>query len=388
MGFRDWWSNFLGGSDSIDCTNLELKVEFHVKKLAIETCIDIIANAITKCEFQTFYKGEEIRKNNYYLFNVQPNVNQNATEFKHKLVHTLLYENDCLVIMVDDQYLVADDYTMEEFALKENVYKNVVVGDMTFNKPFFEKEVIHLKYNNANIRKVIDELYDSYGKLLSSAIDIYKRSNAKRYILKGEFIKNHDKEIQAEVDKLFNESFKGWLKADSAGSFIHIGKNLELLDMSGSGKIGTSNFSSRDIRNIADDVIDFTAMAFHIPRGLIKGDVADVEKQVDTFLMFGVEPIVKLIQAEFNRKIYEKEEYLERTFLKIDTSMIKIIDIVQLATAADKFFATGIHSANMNKKMVGQEPINEPWANEHYVTKNYQKIEQVNTDASKGGEGG
>ena len=388
MGFRDWWSNFLGGSDSIDCTGLELKVEFHVKKLAIETCIDIIANAITKCEFQTFIKGEEVRKNNYYLFNVQPNVNQNAGEFMHKLVHTLLYENDCLVLMVDKQLLVADSYTMEEFALKENVYKNVVVGDMTFNKPFFENEVMHIKYNNENIRKVIDELYASYGKLLSSAIDIYKRSNAKRYTIKGKFLKNHDEKKQEEANELFNRVFKKWLEADSAGSLIHIGDNLELTDMSGSGKIGTSNFSSRDIRNIADDVIDFTAMAFHIPRGLIKGDVADVEKQVDTFLMFGVEPIVKLIQAEFNRKIYEKEEYLERTFLKIDTSMIKIIDIVQLATAADKFFATGIHSANMNKKMLGQEPINEPWADEHYVTKNYQKIEQVNTDASKGGEGG
>lgn len=388
MGLRDWWSNFLGGKDAIDCITDDLKVEFHVKKLAIETCLDIIANAITKCEFQTFEEGKEVRKNNYYLFNVEPNVNQNASEFIHKLVHTLLYQNDCLVVMVDDQILVADSYTMEEFATKDNVYKNVTAGSMTFDKPFFEKEVYHFKYNNANIRKVIDDLYDSYGKLLSSAINIYKRSNAKRYTLKGKFIKNHDEKKQKEANDLFNRMFKDWLEADSAGALMHLGDNLDLTDMSGSGKIGTSNFSSRDIRNLVDDVIDFTAMAFHIPRGLIKGDVADVEKQVDTFLMFGVEPIVKLLQAEFNRKLYKKEKYLARTYLKIDTSMIKITDIVQMATAMDKLFAIGVHSINMNKKVLGQEPINEPWADEHYVTKNYQSVERINEETSKGGEGG
>ena len=388
MGFRDWWSNFLGGSSTLDCTNLELKVEFHVKRLAVETCIDIIANAITKCEIQTFNKGQEVRGNNYYLFNVQPNVNQNASEFIHKLVHTLLYQNDCLVIMVDDQLLVADSYDVDEYALKDNIYKNITCGNMTFDRAFYEKEVCHFKYNNENIRKVIDDLYNSYGKLLSSAIDIYKRSNAKRYTIKGKFIKNHDEKKQQEANELFNRMFKSWLEADSAGSLIHIGENLDLTDMSGSGKIGTSNFSSRDIRNIVDDVIDFTAMAFHIPRGLVKGDMADVEKQVDSFLMFGIEPIIKLIQSEFNRKIFKKEEYLQRTYLKIDTSMIKIVDVVQLATALDKYFAVGAYNTNMIRRRLGEEPIDEPWAEEHYVTKNYQSLQRMEVETSKGGEGG
>ena len=388
MGFRDWWSNFLGGSSTLDCTSLELKVEFHVKRLAVETCIDIIANAITKCEFQTFNKGQEVRGNNYYLFNVQPNVNQNASEFVHKLVHTLLYQNDCLVIMVDDQLLVADSYDVDEYALKDNIYKNITCGNMTFDRTFYEKEVCHFKYNNENIRKVIDDLYNSYGKLLSSAIDIYKRSNAKRYTIKGKFIKNHDEKKQREANELFNRMFKSWLEADSAGSLIHIGENLDLTDMSGSGKIGTSNFSSRDIRNIVDDVIDFTAMAFHIPRGLVKGDMADVEKQVDSFLMFGIEPIIKLIQSEFNRKIFKKEEYLQRTYLKIDTTMIKIVDVVQLATALDKYFAVGAYNTNMIRRRLGEEPIDEPWAEEHYVTKNYQSLQRMDEETSKGGEGG
>jgi hypothetical protein len=64
-------------------------------------------------------------------------------------------------------------------------------------------------------------------------------------------------------------------------------------DMSGSGKNGQPAQNSRDIRAFVDDIFDFTATAFHIPRGLLKGDLADVEKQTDNFLMFRINPLLK-----------------------------------------------------------------------------------------------
>ncbi|MGM9925175.1 MAG: phage portal protein [Bacillus sp. (in: firmicutes)] len=388
MRLWEWVKNFLGGSELKDCSHYDLAVEYHFKKLAVETCIDIIANAITKCEFQTFEKGVETRKDNFYLFNVSPNQNQNASEFIHSLVHKMLSDNECLVIMQDKQLYVVDDYDAQEYVLKENYYKNVRVGDFTFDKIFYEDEVFRFKLNNNNIMKVIDDLYNSYGKLLSSAINIYKRSNAKRYLLKGKYLKNHDPKKQEEADKLFNQQFKTWIEADKAGAFLHLGDNLDLSDFSGSGKSGNATLNSRDIRSIVNDIIEFVAMAFHVPHGLIKGDLADIEKQVDGFIMFGIQPIAKLINSEFNRKMYSKEDYLNRTYLKIDTSMIKLLDLVSIATAADKFFAVGVNNINDNLKMLGREPINEDWANERYVTKNYQSVERINEETVKGGEGG
>ncbi|WP_142332488.1 phage portal protein, partial [Bacillus cereus] len=112
------------------------------------------------------------------------------------------------------------------------------------------------------------------------------------------------------------------------------------------------------------------AMALHVPIGILKGDVADIEKQMDSFLVFAVNPIVKLIQDEFNRKMFTKEEFLQRTYLKIDSTKIKVVDMTKLSTAMDKLFAIGGLSINDILITLGREPIEEEWANKRYVTKN------------------
>ncbi|PEU65051.1 phage portal protein, partial [Bacillus cereus] len=88
----------------------------------------------------------------------------------------------------------------------------------------------------------------------------------------------------------------------------------------------------------------------------------------DNFLMFCINPLIELIADEINRKFYKKEEYLERTYLKVDTSRIKYVDITQLASACDVFFRIGANSINDILRMLGREPINEEWANKRYVT--------------------
>ncbi|MGG3943378.1 phage portal protein [Peribacillus psychrosaccharolyticus] len=388
MGLGDWFRGFLfkDGSLSLTDCSVDIFVEAYYKKLAVETCIDLIANTLSSCEFQTFEKGEETRKNNYYLFNVSPNQNQNASEFIHSLVNHLFTDNECLVIMQDDQLYVADSYSTIEYAMKENYYKNVQVGNFSFNKTFAESEVLHFKLNDKNILSTINSLYDSYGKVLSSAIDIYKRTNAKRFIVKGKFLKSHNEKEQQAANDLFNKQFKSWLEADKAGSMMHLGENLALEDYSGNGKTGSNLTSSRDIKALIDDIFDFVAMGFHVPKAMLKGDLADIEKQTDNFLMFCIRPVANLLNAEFNRKIFTKDEYLARTYIKIDTSKIKILDVVNLATAADKFFSIGVNSINDNLRMLGRESLNEEWADKRFVTKNYQEVDSVEESTSKGGE--
>lgn len=387
MGFKNWIGNFLfndARNEILECHQL-YSAEAQYKKLAIETCIDLIANTITTCEFLTYHKGKEVRKNNYYLFNVSPNVNQNSSEFIHKLVHTLIWENECLVVMQDEQLLVADNYTITEYALKPNSYKDVTIGDLKFDKIFFENEVHHFKLNDKNIRKVIDDFYDSYGKLISSSINIYKMKNAQRFITKGKALNSQKESDIKAANDFFESIFKNWMDPDKQYSVMSMGENFTLEDNS-PGKGNNTTANSRDIRALIDDIFDFVATAFHIPKSLVKGDLADIEKQTDNFLMFCIKPLVKLLNAEFNRKIYSKEEYLERTYLKIDPTYIKILDIVDMATAADKFFAIGANTINDNLRMLGREPLEEEWADKRFVTKNYQMVEDVET--LRGGEGG
>lgn len=375
MGFIDWISGLFGTSSTIKVNGsfFSLGASVYYKRLAVEACIDLIANTLTRCEFQTFENGKEKRGENYYLLNVQPNQNQSASEFIHSLVNHLVMENECLVIMQNDQLFIADSFTKKEFALKESYYEDVIIGDLKFQKIFRESEVIHIELNDRNIMNVIDGLYTDYGKLIASSIGFYKRKNNKRVLIKGDFLRPQDEETQNAINEMFEKQLSNWFDPDKEGAAFQIQEGYTFEDLSDSNSSKTSNGTSRDIRELVNDIIDFVAMAFHIPRGLLKGDMADIEKQIDAFLMFCIKPIARLIEDEFNRKMYSKKEYLSRTYLKVNTHNIKVVDITQLATAADKLFAIGGLTINDILQMLGKEPIEEEYANKRYVTKNYEE---------------
>lgn len=384
MGFVKWVKNLFNGKKELSLSECvyNLGIDYYYKKIAVDTCIDLIANSISQCEFQTYKKGKSVRENNYYLLNVRPNKNQNATEFFHKLVTKLVYDNECLVVMIDDQLLVADDYTVEEYALKDNIYKNVSVGDLTFKDTFFESKVMHFKLRNERIIEVIDGMYESLGKLLVSTINYYKRKNNKRLLIKGDFLRAQDDETQKAIDEMFEGQLKNWFDPDTEGSAFQLQEGYELDDMSDGTQSANGNSGlSRDIADLINDIINYVSMAFHVPRGLVKGDVVELEGQIDSFLMFGINPITENIKDEFNGKMYTKEEFLERTYLKIDTTQIKVTDITKLATALDKLFAIGGITINGIIERLGGEPIDEEWANTRYVTKNYERA-----DAIEGGD--
>ncbi|MES9699241.1 phage portal protein [Bacillus sp. LBA3-1-1.1] len=385
MGLIDWIGGWFGNRNRslLKSHFYEASIDYFFKKLAVNTCVDLIANTLVRCEFQTFEKGKEVRKGNHYLFNVQPNQNQNASQFMHSLVSHLIYDNECLVIMHNDQLYVADNFSKEEFALRENWYTNVTINDFTFTqKVFKESEVFYFKLNDENIMNVIDGLYGSWGKLITSATNIYKRSNAMRVVVKGDFLRAQTDEMQDQIDAMFNDQFKAFFEADNAGAVFQLQDGYTLDNFSNTSK--GNKLDSRDIKALVDDIIDFVSMAFHVPKGMLKGDVVDVSKQTDNFLMFCINPLIELITDEINRKFYTKEEYLGRTYLKVDTSRIKYVDITQLANACDVFFRIGVNSINDILRILGREPIDEEWADMRYVTKNYESVE--NTESLKGGE--
>lgn len=371
----DWIHRFFGKDNKMTLTGgfYELSTNVFYKRLAVETCIDLIANTLSRCEFQTFENGKESRGENYYLLNVQPNQNQNATEFLQSLISHLVHNNECLVIMENNQLYVADSFNKKSFALKENYYDGVTIEDLTFKKTFKESEVLHFKLNDKNIMNVIDGLWNDYGKLLASAINYYKRKNNKRVLIKGDFLRPQDEKTQAAINEMFETQLKNWFDPNKEGSAFQMQTGYELEDLSDGTTSKSQNSTSRDVSELVNDIFNYVSMAFHIPRGILKGDVADIEKQIDSFIMFCIKPMAKLIADEFNRKMYTKEEYLKRTYLKVETNEIKVVDLNQFANAADKLFAIGGFTINDVLKRLGQEPINEEWANRRHVTKNYQE---------------
>ncbi|EAH0191692.1 phage portal protein [Listeria monocytogenes] len=387
MGFKSWVSGLfneeqrtLNLTDTVWCSIPSDKLkELAIKKWAIDSCANKIANTLSCAEILTYEKGEEVRKKNWYLFNIEANQNQNATEFWKKAIYKLVYDNEALIFMQGENIYVADSFTKNDKALYENTYINVTLKNFTFTKEFKESEILHLTLNNESIKSIIDGFYLLYGDLISAAVNKYKKLNSRKIIVKLKAMFGQNPEAEEKLRVMLSERMKKFLaEGDSA---LPVEDGMEIDELAGDSKIA----ESRDIKKMIDDVFEMVANSFNIPLGLAKGDTVGLSEQVNSFLMFSINPIAEMFTDEGNRKFYGRDSVLERTYMKLDTTRIKVQDIQEIASSMDVLFHIGVNTIDDNLRMIGREPVMSPETQERFVTKNYAPLGE-NEEDLKGGD--
>ena len=381
MGFINWLKS-LFGSDPIPLTGTDMSIyadeysalvgDIYIREMAFWSAVNLIANAVSKCEFKTFVGGKETKGREYYLWNLEPNRNQNSSGFMHQWISQLYRKNECLVIEQNGQLLVADDFVRTPYALYEDKFTQVTVGDFTFNRSFVQSEVLYFKLSECDMRKVTAGLYESYSKLISYSMTAYQRSRGTKGVFKYDTIPVAGTAERAAFDALINEKISKWLSGDNAALPLGKGQDWKELEHK-----TYSTESTRDIRSQIDDVSDFTAKAFGIPPAILRGDVQGIEDALDNFLTFCIDPLVDMLAEEINRKRSGYAGYAAGTYVQIDTKTIKHVDLLSMATAIDKLISSGVFCVNDIRKLVDEPIIDEPWAYEHFITRNYMPFEEA-----------
>lgn len=362
------------GTLPLDVVVGEIAAEVFFKELAVQSCVNLIANAVSRSEFLTYEKGKEIRGENYYLFNVEPNQNKSASKFWRDVIHRLVYDNECLVIQQDGMFYVADSFTVSRYAFKENIYRDIVIDDYQLNNSYLESQVFHFELHDKKIRDVIEGLYQSYAKLITASQKHYIRNNAKRGTLEIPTNYPQTDKAQKDLQDLLNSRIKRFYEAEG-GAVLPLSNGMKYEELQ-SNISSKGSIEGRDIREFINDIFDFVAIAFQVPPQLIKGNIADTSKAVNNFLTFCVNPLAELLTDEINRKLYGKEAYLERTYVKLDTSRIRAVDITDVAGALDILLRIGAYSVDDCLKLLGLEPLETEWSQARWMTKNYERIEQ------------
>lgn len=385
MSIRTWLLNRLAGDVEPTEVKIEeffnLQAELVFRNLAFQTAVNLIANSISKCEFKTFLENKEVKKQEYYTWNIEPNKNQNSSEFIHKWISKLYEENECLIIESNGQFLVADSFYKKDYALFDCQFSQVTVGNFTFNKTFLMNEVLYYKLNNKDVRKLINGMYESYGKLVSYSMNAYQKSRGTKGIFKYDTMPVAGTVEREIFDKLINEKISKWLNSDNAA--LPLGKGQEWKE---SEQKTYSPESTRDIKLMVDDIYDFTGRAFGIPPVILKGDLANVgEAVINNYLTFCIDPLTDMLQEEINRKRSGYSGFVSGTYVEIDTKSIKHIDLLSVSTAIDKLIGSGGFCINDIRKLVGEPIIDEPWAWQHWITKNYSSVEDL-LNALNGGD--
>lgn len=395
MGILDWFTSTGKKENSskralVKMKNISRNAAY--KNYALNVCIIRIANALSLCDFQTYKDGEYIKDRMWWLFNFEPNKNQNQIDFLNKIIYKMVFHDDGALIIQDDSgnLLVADDFNLEKFAFKENVYSNIKVNNYTLQSSKLESEVIHLTLNNQKVKSIVESIYDDYGELISGTIRNYKRGNAIKLALNIDAQFDQFKKIQVinpdtgetttEYDMILDDMFQNRFKAmfDEKDSITPIEAGLEINEIAkGTGNTKSGSFTTRDITDTFTDIMNFTADAFGIPRGYLKGDVADGEVMKKNFISDVIKPIADQMTVEFNRKLYKFENVRNGTKVKVQTNSMYSYDIVEFANAAEAMYRIGALNTNEIRDKIGEERIRDDWANKYAITKNYTEASNI-----------
>ncbi|TDX52147.1 phage portal protein [Orenia marismortui] len=374
------WDWFLGlfnkdnGQLELDAYVGEIAGEVFFKELAVQACINLIANAVSRSEFQTFENGKEVKKNNYYLFNVEPNPNKSASKFWRDAVAKLVRNNECLVIQQGYDFYVADDFAVEKFAFKDYIYHDIVIDNYQLRNSYIQPDVFHFELHNDKIQNVIEGLNRSYSKLIEVSQKNYKKNNSRKMSVNVPTNYPQTDKAQSDLKELFEKKFKKFFEAEGEAVIPFTnGIGAEEFSSNIGVKGGADN---KEIRSFINDIFDFVAIAFQIPPQLIKGEIADIEKLIDYFLTFCVNPIAELITDEINRKLYGRRDYLNRTYMKLNTSMIKAVNIKDIAGSLEILLRIGAYTVDDCLKSLGMEPLETDWSTKRFMTKNYEEIEK------------
>jgi len=384
VGVRQWFLDLFGkdGSLSLSAVVAGLATEVYYKELAVQACANLIAKTLARAEFRTFLKGEEVREDMYYLLNVEPNPNQNASDFWRDAVYRAVTRNEALIIMADNYLYLADSWNVVSGTFVENLYTEIQIGDLREPLRRRESEVLHLRMHNDKAAQVIDGLYNSYAKLIAAAQKRYRRNSSKRGFLEVPTNYPQTDKSQKELKDLLENRFKTFFQHED-DAVLPLTGGTKWQELETTGPTARGSVEGRDIREFINDVFDFTAVAFQVPPQLLKGNVADTHEAMKNFLTFCINPLADMIGDEINRKMYGKRDFKKRSYVKVDTTHIRAVDIKDVAGALDILFRIGAYTIDDCLKYLGMEPVGGEIGQQRFVTKNYQPIEGV-----IGGQGG
>lgn len=349
------------------------ELNLYLYAYALHVVIDLIATVMTNIEFKTYGDNDEEKKSvNWVKLNVHPNRNQTSTEFIKQLVKRLLL-GDVLVVLVDDQYIIADDFTLTEKAIVDNVFTNVRKGEYTFReKRFKASDVIYLRYGNDAVNHILEGIMNTYEKLIGTASDKYARSGEEKGILTIDQAERGRKDFEQIYEDIVNNRFKTFF---SRGN--HVLPLFNGYQYTSNTAEATKKYSNEitDVTKLFEDAISRVAQAFKVPVGLIRGDVAGIQDAYTMFLTNCIDPLAHMISEEFTYKLYSEDQIIEGYAIEADTTNIKHIDIFDLATSIDKLIASGFLSIDEVREKVGLRGFNEEWSTLHWMTLNYTTAE-------------
>lgn len=362
--------------------------EAYMYTIAEAHAIDLIAKTIAKTELQVYEMNKKTKKienkvnDTYWLLNLQPNDYESGTVFLYKLAIKLLIDRKALIYISETKkgtkLFVADTFDMSNDITKGKTFSNIKIRDdenniHTINKATTENS-IYFSFKNDNLLKAKESFKKNIADLVKVITQKYKRSNVSKWRLKkpGGQPTLMDFETGKEISyEAYKKKVTEGLLSDEE-SIVMLSEVFDLMNLN---KDSTQNLE--DYKDIFKKIGDTVANIYDIPLDIFYGNKTEKSNGNNDFITFAVDIYYEIIEDGFNIGFVGKDAYIQGEKIAFNRFAIFHKDILEAATGIDKLISNTF-SRNEVNKFLKLPYIDEDWANEHNLTKNYAKV--------KGGE--
>lgn len=355
--------------------NASRGIEIYLQRMAFWQCVRKIGTAVAAVEWETYRRGKSVRAREYWAWNYSPNPNETRGQFFQKLTAQLFSEQEALVIETrGGARYVADAFSVEK-RLSGNIYRDIAVDGEGVPGAFAAEDVLHFTLPGEWIKRILIAIASAEGRLIQAATSNYIRGQGMRGVLKIDDTAEADPDFEETYEDLINNKFKKYFTAENA--VLPVFNGYEFTERAAPGGSSKSDLvGTRDIRNMIDDVLELTAQAIGIPPSIAAGKgVTDADFKV--FMTLSVQPLVRMIAEEMNRKLCGRDLVSAGTYFVPNYAGVRYTDLFDVANPIDKLIGSGAFCVNDIRVRLGLDAIDEPWARQHWMTKNYSSVEDL-----------
>lgn len=339
----------------------------HLRQSALDTVIGRIKSA---CELATFMTSDS---NLDYLINVRPNENENALEFRDKYIERLLMDGEALIVRLNNHFYVAESFSYDDAVTRPKRYNDVIIENMEVHRPLYSGDVLHIKYQNSNLKRFLQELDDSYGRLFNRLIEVHMRNNQIRIYAKFGTLSSKDKASQEKFAK-FLKGFEDKVRNDSV--VVAPSQNdYEIQEQA-------QHYESRSVTEVNDlenMYLARVANTFQMSPLLFSGDLADVSQHTDNFIKFAVRPILEKLASELNGKWFTKTQAQKGERVTVNIANLIYNSEFEMAGAVEKMIGSGRWTIDEILILQGKKPIGDKLTTQRYLTKNLAPLNEDGT---------
>lgn len=357
----------------------------YIYAMAEAKAINLIAKTIAKTELLVFSKNsktnkiENTKNDTYYILNIKPNYNENGTEFLYKLALKLLIDKEVLVVInkINTKKIlyIADSFDETTDILYPKKFKNIKISDKSgnsiiLNKTYKQEDVIYISLQNTNLVTAEINFKNQLGKLLQTVQTKYKRANTAKWKLKkpGGQLTLRDFETGKEIsyEDYINKITEGIFSDEEA--VIMLSEAFDLVNLN-----DKENANLTDYKDLTKEIGDAVAAKFGIPLDLFYGTKTEKSTANDDFISFGCDFYYNSIEDAINDAFVGCKDYCDGERIQFNKYAIFHKDIIDSANGIDKLVSSTF-SRNEINEFINLPHIDEDWADEHNLTKNYGNV--------------